>query len=228
MNVQELAKTIDNTQLKPYTTRAHITSLCARARKYKFASVCINPCYVTQATKELEGSGVQVCAVVGFPLGAATTRIKTLEAKEALECGASEIDFVLNIGNIKTGNKKEIEKEIYTIVNSLKQLYPCTIKSIIETCLLTKEEKILACESAVKAGIDYVKTSTGFSTEGAKHTDIKLLKKITGTTVKIKAAGGIKTLDTALKMLQSGADRLGTSSGEKIMQEQLTNILNIT
>jgi len=217
---EKLARTIDHTLLKPEATRAHITQLCALARQYNFKTVCINPFFVKQAARELSGTNTGVCTVVGFPLGATTTKIKTAEAVQALLQGASEIDFVINIGALKGGDDKTVEADMFNIVRAVKEKSPQALtKAIIETCLLTRDEKIKACKIALKAGVDFVKTSTGFSVGGAKVEDIKLLKEITGSSAAVKASGGIKDLDTAVRMLEAGADRLGTSSGVEIMRE---------
>lgn len=221
---ENIARTIDYTLLKPEATRAQIAELCAQAKKYNFFAVCVNPYYVLQAAQELIGSATRVCTVVGFPLGATTSRIKAVEAAEAVKRGASEIDFVINIGQLKAGNYKEVKNDMLAVINAVKEIAPDTVtKAILETCLLTDEEKIRACNIAMKAGVDYVKTSTGFSTGGAKVEDIQLLKKAIGPGMGIKASGGIKDLNTALKMIKAGAHRLGTSSGVTIMKEALDN-----
>lgn len=219
----ELAQTIDHTLLKPETTRAHIINLCAQARKYNFMSVCINPCYVKQAVLASEKDKTKICTVVGFPLGANTSKIKAQEAIHAIKQGASEIDFVINIGELKSGNEIIFKNDIITMINSIRNTAPATvIKAILETCLLTNYEKSRACEICVAAGVDFVKTSTGFSSQGATLDDILLLKSITGSQAGIKASGGIRDFQTAIKMLEAGASRLGTSSGVQIMDVALS------
>jgi deoxyribose-phosphate aldolase len=221
---EKLARTIDHTLLRPEATRAHITQLCALARKFNFKTVCINPFFVDQASRELSGTNTGVCTVVGFPLGATTTKIKTAEAVQALLQGASEIDFVINIGALKSGDDKTVETDMINIVQAVKEKSPQALtKAIIETYLLTRDEKIRACKIALTAGVDFVKTSTGFSMGGAKVEDIKLLKEITGSGAAVKASGGIKDFDTAVRMLEAGADRLGTSSGVEIMREVINS-----
>lgn len=218
----ELAQTIDYTLLKPEATRAHITELCARAKEFNFMAVCINPYHVRQAARELAESAIKTCTVVGFPLGANTSKIKAAEAVEAVKQGASEIDFVINIGELKSGNERAVKNDVCAIVDSVKDIAPDTVvKAILETCLLTDDEKIKACEICVSAGVDYVKTSTGFSSGGATVEDVALLKNITGPQTGVKASGGIKDFNTAIKMLKVGATRLGTSSGVQIMREAL-------
>ncbi len=212
----ELAKRIDHTILKPDATTEDIKKLCEEALKYNFASVCVNPCNVKLASDLLKESGVDVCTVIGFPLGASTTESKIAEAGEAVKNGAVELDMVINIGALKSGNldfvKNDIEKVVYSAGNK------AIVKVIIETCLLTTEEKITACILAKLAGAAFVKTSTGFSTGGAKVEDIRLMRKVVGDKMGVKASGGIRDYETAISMIEAGADRLGTSASVSIVQ----------
>ncbi|MTI82477.1 MAG: deoxyribose-phosphate aldolase [Firmicutes bacterium] len=224
INHENLALAIDHTLLKPEATRAHITEVCAQAKQYNFKTVCINPFYVQHAYRKLSGSTTGVCTVIGFPFGATLSSIKAAEAAQAIRNGASEIDFVINIGALKDGDHKTVEADMFAVVKTVKEIDPKTVtKVILETCLLSRYEKIEACKLALNASVDFVKTSTGFSAAGAKVEDIKLLKEITGSDVGVKASGGIKDLVTALKMLEAGADRLGTSSGVEIIREAMRN-----
>lgn len=207
-----LASLIDHTLLKPDATRAQIRKLCDEARAHQFCSVCINPFYVPQAAKELKGTGVKVCTVVGFPLGSVPVSTKTAETKWALEHGADEIDMVMNIAAAKSGEWDTVENEIQTLAEICHKS-GAILKVILETCLLTDEEKIKACELAWKAGADFVKTSTGFSTGGATVADVALMRKTVGQNLGVKASGGIKDITVAQAMIDAGATRLGTSSG---------------
>ena len=213
---EEMLSKVDHTLLKPEATWPQIRTLCDEAIANHCASVCINTCYVKQAGEYMAGR-VPVCCVVGFPLGAMDTNSKAFEAKTAIENGASEVDMVINIGWAKDGKFDAIEEEIRT----LKKVCGSKIlKVIIETCLLTDEEKIKMCEAVTKAGADYIKTSTGFSKAGATFDDIKLFSEHIGPNVKMKAAGGISSLDDAEKFLSLGADRLGTSRIVKIIKNE--------
>ena len=205
----KLNKYIDHTLLKADATTAQIKELCAEARQYDFASVCVNSCHVPLAAKELEGSEVKVCCVVGFPLGACLTGAKAFEAALAVERGAREVDMVINIGAAKEGNWELVEQDIREVAEAC---HPGAIlKVIIETCLLNEEEKIRMCEIVTEAEADFIKTSTGFSSAGATFEDIELFAKHVGKNVKIKAAGGIKSFEDAEKFISLGASRLGTS-----------------
>lgn len=211
-----LAKYIDHTVLKQTATKADIEQLCAEAKQYGFASVCVNPCWVLLAAKLLNGTDVKVCTVIGFPLGANTTEAKVLEAKDALKNGATELDMVINIGALKSGMYDEVYQDIKLIRDLGKDFI---LKVIIETCLLTDEEKKKACELAACAKADFVKTSTGFSTGGATVEDVKLMKAAIPAGMEVKASGGIKDLETTKKMIEAGATRIGASAGIKILGE---------
>ncbi|MCL2294935.1 MAG: deoxyribose-phosphate aldolase [Spirochaetes bacterium] len=217
MENTDISSYIDHTLLKPDASEKQIEQLCQEALLYNFYSVCVNPSWVALAGKLLKGSRVEVCSVAGFPLGAVKSSIKAIETENAIEDGATEIDMVINIGFLKDRNLKQLENDILIVRKSCSD--SVVLKVIIETCLLTEEEKIIACNIAVNAGADFVKTSTGFSLSGATIADVELLKKTVGNNAKVKASGGIKTLDDALKMITAGAARLGTSSGVAIMQE---------
>ena len=210
----ELNKYIDHTLLKPEASEEQILKLCDEALEYGFCSVCVNSCHVPLAVDKLSGSDVKVAAVAGFPLGAMSTSSKVFEAREAVEAGASEIDMVINVGALKEGRYEYVLHEIAALVD----VCPC-LKVIIETCLLTDEEIVKACELAVAAGADFVKTSTGFSTGGATPEAVSLMRNTVGNKAKIKASGGIRTLADAEKFIELGADRLGCSAGVQIMKE---------
>ena len=212
----ELNKYIDHTLLKPEATNEQITKLCEEARQYDFASVCVNTCYVPLAKQLLAGSDVKVCCVVGFPLGAMDTVSKAFEAKTAVENGAQEVDMVINIGALKDKDYDYVTKDIAAVVEASK---PAIVKVIIEACLLTDEEKVEACKCSMNAKAEFVKTSTGFSTHGATPEDVALMKKTVGDVCKVKAAGGVRSYDDAMKMIEAGADRLGCSAGIKVMGE---------
>ena len=212
----ELNKDIDHTLLKPEATKKQITKLCEEARQYDFASVCVNTCYVPLAKQLLAGSDVKVCCVVGFPLGAMDTVSKAFEAKTAVENGAQEVDMVINIGALKDKDYDYVTKDIAAVVEASK---PAIVKVIIEACLLTDEEKVEACKCSMNAKAEFVKTSTGFSTHGATPEDVALMKKTVGNVCKVKAAGGVRSYDDAMKMIEAGADRLGCSAGIKVMEE---------
>lgn len=217
-----LAKYIDHTNLKPDATVDAIKNLCDEAREFNFKSVCINPCHVKLAKECLEGSDVLVCTVIGFPLGANTTNVKVFEAKEAVDNGANEVDMVINIGAVKDGNWPLVKRDIAAVVNAVSGR--AIVKVIIETCLLTDDEKVKACNCVVEAGADFVKTSTGFSTGGATSADVKLMRETVKDKCKVKAAGGIKHIEEAMLMINSGADRLGTSNGARIMRAKKLNV----
>ncbi len=206
---------IDHTLLKADATVEQITKLCMEAREYQFASVCVNSCWVRLCSELLRGSGVAVCTVVGFPLGAMIPEAKAFEAEAAIENGATEIDMVINIGALKSKDYRMVAKDIQVVCDAVHQ-HGALLKVIIETCLLTKEEKVIACLLAKNADADYVKTSTGFSTAGATVEDVKLMRSVVGEEMGVKAAGGIRDKETADAMLDAGADRLGASAGVQI------------
>lgn len=211
----KLNKYIDHTLLKADATAEQIKKLCAEARQYDFASVCVNSCHVPLAKAELEDTDVKVCCVVGFPLGACFTEAKAYEAALSVERGAEEVDMVINIGAAKEGNWGLVEQDIKAVADAC---HPKAIlKVIIETCLLTDEEKRQACLCAKRAGADFVKTSTGFSISGATPEDVALMRETVGPHMGVKAAGGVRCTEDADKMISSGATRLGTSSGVKLM-----------
>jgi deoxyribose-phosphate aldolase len=214
----KLAKYFDHTVLKPEITSADIEKLCSEAAEYGFFSVCVNPVWVKLSKKLLKGSKVDICTVVGFPLGANTTKIKIAETELALEEGAKEIDMVINIGKLKEGDTDFVRKEI----SKLKKITGKRIlKVIIETALLTEDEKRTAIKLVKDAGADFVKTSTGFAKSGATIDDISLMRKIGGKSLKVKASGGVKTLDFALALIEAGANRIGASSSVDIMEDWL-------
>ena len=210
-----LNKYIDHTILKATASNADVQKLCAEAIEHKFYSVCVNGCYVADAKHLLQGTDVKVAAVVGFPLGAMTTAAKVFEAKEAVENGASEIDMVINVAKLKDGEFEYVENEIRQIKEAIGDN---VLKVIIETCYLTDEEKVKACELSLAAKADFVKTSTGFGTDGATYEDVKLMKSVVGDNAKVKASGGVRDKETAQKYVDLGADRLGTSSGIDIVK----------
>ena len=216
MNVNEILKHVDHTLLLQGATREEIQQICDDGIKYQTASVCIPPCHVKQASEYVQGK-VAICTVIGFPNGNMTTKTKEFETKDAIENGADEIDMVINIGWLKDRKYQDVEQEIRTLKEACGDRI---LKVIIETCLLTEEEKIKMCELVTNAGADYIKTSTGFSTGGAIFDDIRLFAKHVGEGVKIKAAGGISSMDDAEKFLALGADRLGTSRIVKIVKKE--------
>jgi len=207
-------KLIDHTLLKADAREKDILKLCAEAKEYDFASVCVNPCWIETAKKALEGTDVMVCCVVGFPLGAMTTASKRAEAFNAVSTGADEVDMVINIGKLKDGDEEYVENEIRALKEAVGNH---TLKVIIETCLLTDEEKVKACLCAKRAGADFVKTSTGFSTGGATAADVALMKKTVGDDMKVKASGGVRTKEQLEEMVEAGAERIGTSNGVALM-----------
>lgn len=212
----EINRFIDHTILKATATEEDIIELCEEAKEYDFFSVCVNSGYVELAVKQLKGSNVKVCTVVGFPLGAMSAEAKIFETRQAIKDGAQEIDMVINIGELKSKNFKKVEEEIAAIK---KEAGDNILKVIIETCYLTPDEIVLASEIAVKAKADYVKTSTGFGNDGARLENIELMKKAVNGQAKLKASGGIKNLDTALSYIEAGVERIGTSSGISIVKE---------
>ena len=215
MKKQEVAKLIDHKLLKAFATLDQIESLCKEAAEYHFASVCVNPCNVAQCAKLLAGTDVEVCTVIGFPLGANTSETKAFETKDAISKGATEVDMVINIGALKVGNIDVVQNDIKAVVDAANGVL---VKVIIETCYLTDEEKVQACEAATKAGADFVKTSTGFGTAGATVHDVALMKKSIGPDMQVKAAGGIRTLEDAVNMVEAGATRIGASAGIQIVE----------
>ena len=210
-----LNKYIDHTILKATASSADVQKLCEEAIEHEFYSVCVNGCYVADAKHLLQGTDVKVAAVVGFPLGAMTTASKVFEAKEAIENGASEIDMVINVAKLKDGEFDYVENEIRLIKEAIADN---VLKVIIETCYLTDEEKVKACELSLVAKADFVKTSTGFGTGGATYEDVKLMKSVVGDNAKVKASGGVRDKVTAHKYVDLGAERLGTSSGIEIVK----------
>ena len=213
MNINKL---IDHTALKPNTNKESILKLIAEAKTYDFASVCVNPCWVALAHQELKNTDIKVCTVIGFPLGANTTEVKVFETKDAIEKGAQEIDMVINIAMLKDKEYDYVENDIQAVVDAAKG--KALVKVIIETCLLTDEEKIKACELSQKAGADFVKTSTGFSTGGATVHDIALMRKTVGAEMGVKASGGVHTHEEALAMVEAGATRIGASASVKLLK----------
>lgn len=217
MNKLELARYIDHTILKPDAKESDIIKLCREALEYKFASVCVNASHVKLADSFLHGTEVKVCTVVGFPLGATTKESKAFEASQAIENGATEVDMVINIGALKSGKLETVLEDIKTVVAACKG--KALLKVIIETCLLTDEEKVTACELSKEAGADFVKTSTGFSTGGATVQDIALMRRTVGAEMGVKASGGIRNLESSLKMIEAGATRIGASASISIINE---------
>ncbi|ACA41212.1 deoxyribose-phosphate aldolase [Lysinibacillus sp. fkY74-1] len=212
---QNFARMIDHTLLKAEATKEQIEKLCAEAKQFNFASVCVNPTWVKHSSELLQGSDVLVCTVIGFPLGANTPAVKAFEVKDAIANGANEVDMVINIGALKDKNYDLVQADIAAVVQAAKG--SALVKVIIESCLLTDEEKVKACELAVAAGADYVKTSTGFSTGGATAADIALMRKTVGPELGVKASGGVRSLEDMKSMVEAGATRIGASSGVAIM-----------
>ncbi len=214
MDKKTIASMIDHTLLKPEATPAQIEKLCAEAAEYHFASVCVNPVYIPLAARLLKGTGVKVCCVVGFPLGAIAPEQKAAEAASCAAMGAEELDMVIHVGAAKAGDWALVQRDIEGVV---KAAVGHTVKVIIETCLLTDEEKVKACEAAKAAGAHFVKTSTGFSTGGATTHDIALMRKTVGPEMGVKASGGIRDYETAMAMIEAGANRIGASAGIAIV-----------
>ena len=217
-NPKTAALLIDHTVLKPEATQEDIARACVEARQFGFTSVCVNPYWVRFAVAALQGSGVNVCAAIGFPLGANESATKVAEAKLALLEGAKELDMVQNAGALRSGNLETLQHETRQLAD-LAHAQGGILKVILETCLLTDEEKISACRVAVESGADFVKTSTGFSKSGATVEDVKLLRQIVGNSAGVKAAGGIRSFETFSAMVLAGANRIGTSAGVEIMRE---------
>lgn len=216
MDKKELCSFIDHTNLKSDAQWEDIERLCQEAVDYQFKAVCINPVFVDKAAAALNKSGVRVCTVVGFPLGASTTSVKVSETSEAVRNGAEEIDMVINIGALKAGDDFYVVNEIRKVVEAAQ---PALVKVIIEICLLSDQEKVQACRLVAAGGADFVKTSTGFSSGGATVEDVLLMKKVIGDQLGVKAAGGIRNINTFMAMIKAGADRIGTSSGVRILSE---------
>lgn len=216
----ELNRYIDHTLLKQDATKEQILKLVEEAKYYEFASVCVNPTWVSLAARELSESVVKVCTVIGFPLGANTPATKAFETKDAIANGADEVDMVINVGALKSGDVDLVETDIRAVVEAANGTL---VKVIIETCLLTDEEKIVACQLAQKAGADFVKTSTGFSTGGATVADVALMRQTVGPDMGVKASGGARSLADAQAFVEAGATRIGTSSGVAIVEGQAVN-----
>ncbi|RME51766.1 MAG: deoxyribose-phosphate aldolase [Caldilineae bacterium] len=222
MTPELLAGMIDHTILKPDARAEQIRQLCAEARQYGFASVCINPTWVSLAAELLAGTGVKVCTVVGFPLGATLTEVKAHETQAVIAAGADEVDMVLNIGRLKDGEDQAVEEDIRGVVQAARQARPddpVIVKVILETALLTDAEKRRACRLAQAAGADFVKTSTGFSGGGATPEDVALMRQVVGDSMGVKAAGGVRTAEDALAMIAAGANRIGASAGVAIVED---------
>ena len=216
----KLNKYIDHTLLKPDASQEQIETLIEEAKKYDFASVCVNPTWVNFAAQALKATDVKVCTVIGFPLGANTPELKAFETSDAIQNGANEIDMVINIGALKSRNFDLVERDIRAVVEAAKGTL---VKVIIETCLLTDDEKVKACQIAQKAGADFVKTSTGFSTGGATVADVALMRKTVGPDMGVKASGGARSYEDALAFIKAGATRIGASSGVAIMEGDVVN-----
>lgn len=216
----KLNKYIDHTLLKLDASQEQIETLIEEAKKYDFASVCVNPTWVSFAAQALKATDVKVCTVIGFPLGANTPELKAFETSDAIQNGANEIDMVMNIGALKSRNFDLVERDIRAVVEAAKGTL---VKVIIETCLLTDDEKVKACQIAQKAGADFVKTSTGFSTGGATVADVALMRKTVGPDMGVKASGGARSYEDALAFIKAGATRIGASSGVAIMEGDVAN-----
>ena len=214
-----MARLIDHTLLKPQTTRDEIKQLCQEAIDNRFWYVCVNPGYVSAASRFVKNNNVKVCGVVGFPFGANTPEVKIHEAKKAIQDGADEIDMVIDLGALKSGDHEVVKHEIESIVKQGKRQGDTIIKVIIETGLLNENEKVAACKLVKNSGANFVKTSTGFNAQGATVHDVELLRNIVGQHFGVKASGGIRTYSDALRMIEAGANRIGTSSGVKIIRE---------
>jgi deoxyribose-phosphate aldolase len=213
--IKDIAKYIDHTLLKPDATKESILEIVNEAKEYEFASVCVNPHWVSLCYSELKDTPVKVCTVIGFPLGATSTAAKVFETKQAIQDGATEVDMVINVGELKSNNDEFVKKDIQAVVNAAKG--QALTKVIIETSLLTEDEKVRACQLAKEAGADFVKTSTGFSGGGATVEDIELMRKTIGPEMGVKASGGVRGLESAEAMINAGATRIGASSGIAIV-----------
>lgn len=214
--VENMNKYIDHTLLKADATEGEVKVLCEEAKEYDFMSVCVNSSWVKKSAEILKGTDVKVCTVVGFPLGAASTEAKVFEAEQAVRDGATEIDMVINVGQLKSGNTDFVKEDIAAVVNATK--CEALTKVIIETALLTDEEKVKVCELSKEAGADFVKTSTGFSTGGATIEDVKLMRETVGPDIGVKASGGVRDFESAIKFIEAGATRIGASSGIDIVK----------
>lgn len=217
MEKDKLTRMIDHTILKADATKEEVQALCKEAKEYNFASVCINPSNISLAYRLLQGTEVKVCTVIGFPLGANATEVKKFETKVAIEDGATEVDMVINVGKLKEKDYDYVLKDIEAVVEAAKG--KAIVKVILETCLLNDEEKKIACLLSKKAGADFVKTSTGFSTGGATEEDIRLMRETVGEEMGVKASGGVRTYDDAIKMINAGATRIGASASINIVNK---------
>jgi len=213
---QELARMMDHSLLRPQSTRVELKKLCGEALQYGFKAVCVNPVHVADAFSILEGSEVIVCSVIGFPFGTHPPQIKAAETREVIRLGAQEIDMVIQVGALKEGRNPEVVEDIRAVVDAASG---CPVKVILETCYLTEEEKIRGCKLTMEAGASFVKTSTGFGSAGARVEDVSLMRKVIGKDFGLKAAGGIRTLEDVLKMVEAGANRLGLSGSVAIIRE---------
>lgn len=218
LQTETIASLIDHTILKPETSVGQVRQLCDEALRYNFASACVNPAFVPLVAEILRGSSVKVCSVAGFPLGATTADAKVFETQEAIQHGAQEIDMVMNVGALKSGDESTVAEDIRRVADACHR-GNAICKVILENCLLSHEEKVRACTIAVDAGADYVKTSTGFASAGATVEDVALMRGLVGPKIGVKASGGIRTLEDVKKMVAAGATRIGTSSGVTIMEE---------
>ncbi len=218
---QELARMMDHSLLRPQSTRVELKKLCGEALQYGFKAVCVNPVHVADAFSILEGSEVIVCSVIGFPFGTHPPQIKAAETREVIRLGAQEIDMVIQVGALKEGRNPEVVEDIRAVVDAASG---CPVKVILETCYLTEEEKIRGCKLAMEAGASFVKTSTGFGSAGARVEDVRLMRKVIGKDFGLKAAGGIRTLEDVLKMVEAGANRLGLSGSVAIIREMEKDI----
>ncbi|MGE6488382.1 deoxyribose-phosphate aldolase [Paenisporosarcina sp. NPDC076898] len=216
-----IASMIDHTLLKPEATKEQVEKLCAEAKEYTFASVCVNPTWVKTSAELLTGTPVKVCTVIGFPLGASTPETKAFETTDAINNGAGEIDMVLNVGALKSQDLDLVKRDVEAVVNAAKG--KAIVKVILETCLLTKEEIKVASQLSKDAGADFVKTSTGFSTGGATFEDVALMREVVGPDLGVKASGGVRSLEDVQKMIEAGATRIGASSGVQIIQGLTSN-----
>ena len=216
-----IASMIDHTLLKQDATKEQVEKICAEAKEYSFASVCVNPTWVKTSAELLTGTPVKVCTVIGFPLGASTPETKAFETTDAINNGAGEIDMVLNVGALKSQDLELVKRDIESVVNAAKG--KAIVKVILETCLLSKEEIKVASQLSKDAGADFVKTSTGFSTGGATFEDVALMREVVGPDLGVKASGGVRSLEDVQKMIEAGATRIGASSGVQIMQGLTSN-----
>lgn len=221
MDKRTLARMIDHTILKPEASEEAVRRICEDALKYNFASVCINPCNIPLVAQMLKGSEVKVCTVIGFPLGANSTAVKAFETEDAIKNGAQEVDMVINIGKLKSKDYEYVKNDIKAVVDAAKG--KALTKVIIETSLLTDEEKVIACKLSKKAGADFVKTSTGFSTGGATPEDIKLMRETVGPEMGVKASGGVRSHEDAIKVIEAGATRIGASASIAICEGKVSD-----